>query len=205
LSFNIIPSFCKSGVRKPQKPRMIYQVAILFFHIVSWYCTNLPMHFAILFSHLINYLLLFSVVLISSTLSVDTVIVLLQNLTFVLDLFLAIICNIYRLWWLIGEASLNIKISLSKQLSDIIRYKNQIWICSKFLSSSTCSNLTDGSVILTYIRYCFLAPNHIYLNGEWSNSLFGLQGIRIWGIGFSTHLCFCLLRNCKVLIWVLMD
>jgi len=137
LSFNIIPSFCKSGVRKPQKPRMIYQVAILFFHIVSWYCTNLPMHFAILFFHLINYLLLFSVVLISSTLSVDTVIVLLQNLTFVLDLFLAIICKIYRLGWLIGKTSLNIKISLSKQLSDITRYKNQIGICSKFLSSST--------------------------------------------------------------------
>jgi len=66
FEFQHYPRFCKSGVRKPQKPRMIYQVAILFFHIVSWCCRNLPMHFAILFFHLINYLLLFSVVLISS-------------------------------------------------------------------------------------------------------------------------------------------
>ena len=35
------------------------------------------------------------------------------------------------------------------------------------------------------------------------NSL--LVGITAWAIGFSTHLCFSLLKNCKVLIWEIID
>ena len=60
-----------------------------------------------------------------------------------------------------------------------------------WVDSSNCCEWSGSSVIT--------------LKGEGSNSLLVVHGISAWSIGFSTHRCFSLLKNCKVLNWKILD